>query len=163
LGGLGIANVQVNHIVESDLQRAELLAFPLLFLLSLLFFRSLVAALLPLLVGGLAIVATFLVLRLASELGSVSVFALNLTTSMGIGGASVALIAAAIALVVLPAVLALLGERVNSLAPRRLQRAANRDARPATAGAWYRLSRFVMRRPGRVAIASAVVMVALGI
>ena len=41
--------------------RAELLAFPLLFLLSLLFFRSLVAALLPLLVGGLAIVGTFLV------------------------------------------------------------------------------------------------------
>ena len=43
--------------------QAELLAFPLLFLLSLLFFRSLVAALLPLLVGGLAIVGTFLMLR----------------------------------------------------------------------------------------------------
>ena len=37
-----------------------MLAFPLLFLLSLLFFRSLVAALLPLLIGGLAIVGTFL-------------------------------------------------------------------------------------------------------
>ena len=65
--------------------RAELLAFPLLFLLSLLFFRSLVAALLPLLVGGLAIVGTFLMLRVASELGSISIFALNLITGLGLG------------------------------------------------------------------------------
>ena len=39
---------------------AEMLAFPLLFLLSLLFFRSLVASVLPLMIGGLAIVGTFL-------------------------------------------------------------------------------------------------------
>ena len=62
-----------------------MLAFPLLFLLSLLFFRSLVAALLPLLVGALAIVGTFLILRLASEVGSISIFALNLTTGLGLG------------------------------------------------------------------------------
>ncbi len=62
-----------------------MLAFPLLFLLSLLFFRSLVAALLPLLIGGLAIVGTFLVLRIASEFGSISIFALNLTTGLGLG------------------------------------------------------------------------------
>ena len=43
-----------------------MLAFPLLFLLSLLFFRSVVAAALPLLVGGLAIVGTFAALRLAN-------------------------------------------------------------------------------------------------
>ena len=64
---------------------AEMLAFPLLFLLSLLFFRSLVAALLPLMIGGLAIVGTFLILRLASEFGSISIFALNLTTALGLG------------------------------------------------------------------------------
>ena len=39
------------------------IAFPLLFLLSLLFFRSLVASVLPLMIGGLAIVGTFLILR----------------------------------------------------------------------------------------------------
>ena len=39
----------------------------MLFLLSFLFFRSGVAALLPLMVGGLAIVGTFLLLRVASE------------------------------------------------------------------------------------------------
>jgi RND superfamily putative drug exporter len=229
VGGPAMAQAQVNDQVESDLQRAEMLAFPLLFLLSLLFFRSLVAAALPLLVGGLAIVGTFLALRVASEMGSVSIFALNLTTglglglaidyslfivsryreeiavdgpglpamrrtmatagrtvlfssltvaaamasllifpqrflySMGLGGTIVAVLAAGVALLVLPAILALLGRRVNALAPSFLQRRADADARPATSGFWYRLSRFVQRRPGRVAIAATVLMVTLGI
>jgi putative drug exporter of the RND superfamily len=229
LGGRSIAEREVNEQVASDLARAEMLAFPLLFVLSFLFFRSLVAAALPLLVGGLAIVFTFLGLRVASELGSISIFALNLVTglglglaidyslflvsryreeiardgpglaalsrtletagrtvlfssmtitaamasllvfpqrflySMGVGGVLVSLIAAAIALVVLPAVLALLGTRVNALAPRRLQRAAERDARPAESGGWYRLSRAVMRHPWRIAIASAAFLIALGL
>ncbi|MGI8513076.1 MAG: MMPL family transporter [Solirubrobacteraceae bacterium] len=229
LGGSGIASTQVGETVGADLARAELLAFPLLFILSLLFFRSLVAALLPLMVGAMAILSTFLALRLGSELGSISIFALNLTTglglglaidyslfivsryreeiaktgpgreamrrtlqtagrtvlfssltvaaalasllvfpqrflySMGLGGAIVALIAAAIALLVLPAVLALLGARVNSLTPRFLRRAAERDARPAPDGAWYRLARAVLRRPGRVAAASAALLIAMGI
>ena len=229
VGGSAVAQAQVNEQVESDLRQAELLAFPLLFLLSLLFFRSLVASLLPLLVGGLTIVCTFLMLRVASEMGSISIFALNLVTglglglaidyslfmvsryreeiarsgpglaamrrtmqtagrtilfssltvagalasllvfpqrflySMGIGGALVALIAAAIALVVLPAVLSLLGERVNSLSPAFLHRRADRDAQPASEGFWYRLSQLVMRFPGRIAAASAALLIALGI
>ena len=229
LGGFAAAAGEVNRIVEEDLRRAELLAFPILFVLSLLFFRSLVAAALPLLVGGLAIVGTFLVLRVANELTEISVFALNLTTglglglaidyslfmvaryreeiakhgpgvaalqrtlatagrtvafssltvaaamaslllfpqrflySMGLGGTLVTLLAATVAIVVLPAVLALLGGRVNALAPRWLARAAERDARPATAGAWYRLSRFVMRRPGQIAALTAVVLLLAGI
>ena len=40
---------------------------------------------LPLMVGGLAIVGTFLLLRIGSELGSISIFALNLTTGLGLG------------------------------------------------------------------------------
>jgi len=59
--------------------------------------------------------------------------------------------------------LALLGPRVNALAPRRLQRAADADARPAQSGAWYRLSRAVMRRPGTIAGAAATLLIALGI
>ena len=229
IGGPALAQEQVNKQVESDLQRAELLAFPLLFLLSFLFFRSLVAALLPLMIGALAIVGTFLTLSVASDLGSISIFALNLTTglglglaidyslfivsryreeiakdgpglaamrrtmatagrtvlfssltvaaalaslivfpqrflySMGIGGGIVALLAALVALTVLPAVLTMLGTRVNSLSPRFLQRRAEADARPTEAGFWYRLSRFVMRRPGRVAALSAAFLIALGI
>ena len=80
-----MAMAEVNKQVESDLQQAEMLVFPLLFLLSLLFFRSLVAAALPLMIGALAIVGTFLMLRLASEFGSISIFALNLTTGLGLG------------------------------------------------------------------------------
>ena len=229
VGGNAVAQQQINENVESDLQRAELLAFPILFLLSFLFFRSLVAAALPLLIGGLAIVSTFLLLTVASELGSISIFALNLVTglglglaidyslfvvsryreeiaksgpgmealrrtmatagrtvayssvtvagalaalaifpqrflySMGIGGALVALAAALIALTVLPAVLALLGERVNSLSPKFLQRRAEADSRPASEGFWYRLSRLVMRVPGRIALASATFLIILGI
>src|SRR4029078_7150230 len=79
------ASAQANDQVERDLRTAELYAFPLLFLLSLLFFRSLVAAMLPLLVGGLAIVATMVTLRVATEFTDVSIFALNLVTGLGLG------------------------------------------------------------------------------
>jgi len=229
VGGAAVAQEQVNHQVEEDLKKAEMLAFPLLFLLSLLFFRSLVASVLPLMIGGLAIVGTFLILRLASEVGSISIFALNLTTalglglaidyslfivsryreeiaksgpgleamkrvlatagrtvffssltvsaalasllvfpqrflySMGLGGALVALFAALISLTVLPAVLTLLGNRVNAGAPKFLQRRAEADARPDEHGFWYRLSRFVMRRPLPVATVSALFLIILGL
>jgi uncharacterized membrane protein YdfJ with MMPL/SSD domain len=228
-GGPAVAQEQVNKQVEKDLRMAEMLAFPLLFLLSLLFFRSLVASVLPLMIGGLAIVGTFLILRLASEFASISIFALNLTTalglglaidyslfivsryreeiakdgpglaamrrvlatsgrtvffssltvaaalasllvfpqrflySMGLGGSLVALFAALISLTVLPAVLTLLGTRVNAGAPKFLQRQAEADARPAQEGFWYRLSRFVMRRPIPVATASALLLIVLGL
>ena len=56
-------------------------------------------------------------LTVAGALASLLVFPQNFLHSMGLGGSLVALIAAAIALLVLPAILALLGERVNSLTP----------------------------------------------
>jgi RND superfamily putative drug exporter len=229
LGGSAIAGAQANTQVSSDLARGELLAFPLIFLLSLLFFRSLVASLLPPLLGVLAILTTFFALRIVSSFTDLSVFALNIVTglglglaidyslftvsryreesartgygvealrrtmatagrtiafssltvaaavaslavfpqnflrSMGIAGALVSLIAAGLALVVLPAILALLGPRVNALAPRRLQRAAERDARPAESGFWYRLSQFVVGRPLQIAVVTTVALLALGI
>src|SRR5260370_26537050 len=85
LGGEQIAGAQANTQVGHDLARAELLAFPLIFLLSLLFFRSLVAALLPPLLGGLAILVTFFALRIVSGFADLSVFALNLVTGLGLG------------------------------------------------------------------------------
>jgi RND superfamily putative drug exporter len=229
LGGGAIANEQVNTQVGNDLARAELFAFPIIFLLSLLFFRSLVASLLPPFLGVLAILLTFFTLRIISGFTDLSVFAQSIVTglglglaidyslftvsryreeaarsgfgiealrrtlatsgrtilfssltvaaalasltifpqnflfSMGLAGAIVALVAAALALTVLPAILALLGPRVNALAPRWLQRAADRDARPAETGFWYRLARFVIARPGRIALATAVGLIALGV
>jgi uncharacterized membrane protein YdfJ with MMPL/SSD domain len=229
VGGYALATEQVNTQVEHDLRIAEILVFPLLFLLTFWFFRSGVAALLPLMIGGLAIVGTFLILRIASEFGSISIFALNLTTglglglaidyslfvvsryreeiarvgpgaeamkrtmatagrtvffssltvaaamasliifpqrflySMGLGGALVALLAATIALTVLPAVLALLGNRVNSGSPKFLQRRAEREATETESGFWYRLSRLVMRRPAAIAIVTTALLIVLGI
>jgi RND superfamily putative drug exporter len=82
---------------------------------------------------------------------------------MGIAGAIVAVTAATLALTVLPALLSVLGPRVNALAPRRLRRAAEAEARPAEHGFWYTLSHLVMRRPAQVAVASAALLIALGI
>ncbi len=85
LGGALIASHSVSKTVESDLRRAEMIAFPLLFLLSLFVFRGLIAASLPLLVGGLTIPLAFTVIGAVDQITDLSVFALNLTTGLGLG------------------------------------------------------------------------------
>ncbi len=102
-------------------------------------------------------------LTVAVAVASLAIFPQRFLYSMGIAGAIVAVLAATLALTVLPALLAVLGPRVNALAPARLRRAADREARPATSGAWYRIAQFVRRRPGRITLASATLLVALGI
>jgi RND superfamily putative drug exporter len=94
-------------------------------------------------------------LTVAGALSSLLVFPLRFLYSMGIGGALVALSAGAVSLLVLPAVLIALGPRIDSLAPAWLQRSATRAARPSHKGAWYRLARIVMRRPGMIALVTA--------
>ena len=74
-----------------------------------------------------------------------------------------ALFSALVAITVLPAMLALLGHRVNSGAPKRLQRQVETESTTTTSGFWYRLSRFVMRRPAPIAIAAASVLIIAGI
>ena len=85
LGGFAAINHQLNILITGDLARAELLAFPILFLLSLWVFRCVIAALLPPLVGGIVILGSFLILRGVAETHAVSIFALNLATGMGLG------------------------------------------------------------------------------
>ena len=85
VGGTAVANEEVQAQSEHDLFRAELIAFPLLFLLALWVFRGVVAAVLPLLAGGLSIVTTLALLRAANEVRPISVFALNLVTGAGLG------------------------------------------------------------------------------
>ncbi|HXC45631.1 MAG TPA: MMPL family transporter [Solirubrobacteraceae bacterium] len=226
-GGNDLAFDEVNKTTSSDLERAEMFAFPILLLLSFWVFRGLIAAALPLLVGGFAIVLTFLVLRVVDQFAGLSIFAVNLVTgvglglgidyslfvlsryreelaggadtraailrtlqtagrtvmfgsltvagalasmlvfpirflySMGVGGATVALCAGAVSLIVLPAVLVALGPRINALAPARLQRSAARSAQATEQGGWYRLARGVMRRPGAVALIVAAVLLAI--
>src|SRR5205085_3169996 len=61
------------------------LAFPILFLLMLWVFRGLVAAALPLLVGGITVLGTFFGLRLVNMETPLSIFALNLATGLSLG------------------------------------------------------------------------------
>ncbi len=225
VGGYAVAVPEVSDQVSEDLAKAETLAFPLLFLLSLIIFRGAVAALLPLFVGLLTIMGTFLCLRLVNEGVLLSIFALNLTIglglglaidyslfvlsryreemerlgpgrdalvrtlqtagrtvifssltvaaamlsllvfparflySMGIAGAITAIVAGAVALIALPALLVVLGERVNALAPSRLRHREVITER----GFFYRLSLLVMRRPGTIALVTAAVLVAAGL
>ena len=85
VGGAVVAQEQVGEQVSEDLARAEALAFPVLFLLSLFVFRSVVAALLPLAVGMTSILVTFALMRLVNEIEPMSVFAINLITGLGLG------------------------------------------------------------------------------
>jgi uncharacterized membrane protein YdfJ with MMPL/SSD domain len=229
-GGEAVISQELNERTTSDLARAEAIALPVLLLLSFWFFRGLIVALLPPLVGGLAILITFLALRLVDQFTPISIFALNLVSgmglglgidyslfvlyryreelaggakaheaiertlqtagrtvlfssltvaaaltsllvfpirflsSMGIGGAIVALCDGAVALIVLPAVLVALGPRIDALSPAWLRRRAARSATAAGYdGGWWRLARGVMRQPGAVALISAIVLLAAAI
>ncbi len=84
-GGPAVVNNAVSERVESDLQRAEMIALPITLLLLVVVFGSVVAALLPLAVGVLAIIGTFAVLQLMTLFTDVSIFSLNLTTALGLG------------------------------------------------------------------------------
>jgi RND superfamily putative drug exporter len=229
LGGGAVVRKEANDIVGQDLLRAEILAFPILFLISLWVFRGVVAALLPPVIGGVVIVGGFLGLSLVNHVHDISVYAINLVTglglglaidesllmvsryreeiaasgpgaealrrtlmtagrsvlfstltvaaalsaltifpigflfSMGIGGMIVALLAAVASVVLLPAVLMILGPRVNALAPRRWRRATEEADRPVTSGFWYRLSHAVMRWPGPIAALTAGGLILLGL
>ena len=83
--GQPAADRQIQDKAESDLQRAELFAFPIVAILLVLILRSLVAASLPLGMGVLSIVAALLGLRILTEVTDVSVFALNITILLGLG------------------------------------------------------------------------------
>ena len=223
VGGIAVAAHQLNETTEYDLRRIELYAAPLLLLISFFVFRGLVAAMLPLLVGGLSIVFTLAGLRLLSEVMVVDVFALNVITvlgfglaidyslfmvsryreelarsgpgsaplrqtlvpvgrmicfsaatvaaavaalavfpqpflySTGVGCALVAIASALVVLTVLPAVLALLGERVNALSPAALQHPVTRSL------FWRRVARLVLARPLPIAALIAALMLAAGL
>ena len=95
----------------------------------------------------------------AAALASLIVFPQRFLYSMGIGGAAVALMAALVSLTVLPALLAVLGPRVNALGLEALAK----PQRDAATGFWYRLSQAVMRRATPVAIGTSVLLIAMGI
>ena len=76
---------QARENAEKDLQRSELIAAPLTLIALLVVFRGLRPALLPLAVAIFAVLGTFTVLSVIARITTVSVFALNLTTALGLG------------------------------------------------------------------------------
>lgn len=85
LGGSDAVFADIGSTIESDLLRAELIAIPLTLILLLFVFRSVIAALLPLFVGVIAIFGTLLSLFIIGSVTDVSIYAVNLTTALGLG------------------------------------------------------------------------------
>ncbi|OEJ30871.1 MMPL family transporter [Streptomyces subrutilus] len=85
VGGSALVDAELQDIAESDLKRAEAVVLPGTLILLVLVFGSVVAAALPLLIGVLSIAGTLLVLSVLGAVTDVSVFALNLTTALGLG------------------------------------------------------------------------------
>ncbi|MEO6457920.1 MAG: MMPL family transporter [Chloroflexia bacterium] len=85
LGGLPAFSQEITEQVEKDLATAESLTFPILAILLVLIFGSLVAASLPLAIGGVVILGAFLLLRFTSDVTDISIFALNIITMLGLG------------------------------------------------------------------------------
>ncbi|MGX4692129.1 MMPL family transporter [Streptomyces sp. JNUCC 63] len=85
VGGPVAVRHEMQTIIREDLTRAELIALPVTLVLLVMVFGSAVAALLPLGIGIVAILGTNAVLRGLTEFTDVSVFAMNLTTALGLG------------------------------------------------------------------------------
>lgn len=83
-GGEAMIYVQINGQSEKDLLKMEAIAIPLCFVALVWVFGGLLAAALPLAIGGFAILGSMAVLRAVTYVTDVSIFALNLSVAMGL-------------------------------------------------------------------------------
>ena len=83
-GGPAMQYAQINKQNQEDLLLMEAIALPLTFLVLVWVFGGLLAAALPMALGGLAVVGSMTVLRLVTFTTDVSIFALNLSTALGV-------------------------------------------------------------------------------
>ena len=84
-GGVGVVGHAITKKISDDLKIAEAISIPLTFILLAFVFGALAASAMPLIVGVSAILGAFFILYLISLFTEVSVYALNLTTGMGLG------------------------------------------------------------------------------
>ncbi|OBI79887.1 MMPL family transporter [Mycobacterium sp. 1245805.9] len=83
-GGPAMQYAQINKQNQEDLVVMEMIALPLSFLVLIWVFGGLLAAALPMALGALAVVGSMTVLRLITFTTEVSIFALNLSTALGL-------------------------------------------------------------------------------
>ena len=84
-GGVSVVGNAISDKIAQDLKISEAVSIPLTFILLAFVFGALAASAMPLIVGVAAIVGAFFILYLISLFTDVSVYALNLTTGMGLG------------------------------------------------------------------------------
>ncbi|GAA2536723.1 MMPL family transporter [Mycolicibacterium diernhoferi] len=227
-GGTAMVYAQINAQTEKDLLRMEAIAIPLSFLVLVWVFGGLVAAAVPMAVGGMAILGSMSVLRLITFSTDVSIFALNLSIAMGLAlaidytlliisryrdeladgvpreralirtmatagrtvvfsattvalsmvamllfpmyflksfayaGVATVGFAALAAVVVTPAAIWLLGDRMDALNVRRLFRKADPAPKPVEQQFWYRWTHRVMRRAVPLGLAVVTLLLVLG-
>jgi trehalose monomycolate/heme transporter len=98
-------------------------------------------------------------ITVAVALTSLMLFPEDFLRSMGFGGVATVAVDMLAALTVLPALLAVLGHRVNAL---RIRRSVQRPVTEEASGAWYRLAHSVMRRPVVYVTVIVIGLLALG-
>ena len=102
-------------------------------------------------------------ITVAAALASLMLFPETFLRSMGYGGVATVVVDMLAALTVMPALLAVLGHRVNALRIRRSARASSsQQIGGETSGAWYRIGRSVMRRPVAYVVVIVIALLALG-
>lgn len=85
VGGLVAFTDQANEQTKQDITRAEIFSLPVLLVLLIIIFRGLIAALSPLVIGGIAILGAFVAVRALTYVTDISVFAINVITLLGLG------------------------------------------------------------------------------
>jgi len=85
IGGGPVFYEDIQSVSESDLRRAEFLAIPFAIIALLLVFRSVIAAILPALVGGGAVAVALALIFGLGHITELSIFVLNITTLFGLG------------------------------------------------------------------------------
>lgn len=84
-GGVGVVGHAITEKISEDLKISEAISIPLTFILLAFVFGALAASAMPLIVGVAAILGAFFILFLFTLFTDVSIYALNLTTGMGLG------------------------------------------------------------------------------
>jgi RND superfamily putative drug exporter len=83
-GGDAMVNVEITEQSQRDLFLMESIAIPISFLVLVWVFGGVLAAVVPVAVGGMAILGSLAVLRGVTSFADVSIFALNLSAAMGL-------------------------------------------------------------------------------
>ncbi|MEU7137880.1 MMPL family transporter [Nocardia sp. NPDC046473] len=107
---------------------------------------------------------TYSALTMALTLSAMAVFPHYLLRSLAYGGVAAVLLSLVGSLVLAPALIVLLGKRIDSLDIRRLvRRRAERTAVPDEQSAWYRIAAFATRKPVPVVGACLIALLLLGL